>query len=125
PSLDARGAGLRSRHAISSSTRRCRVRRLLLAAELEAGDPGASSLVAAFRRELPRWDVALLSDPGSAPARPAWQSAPATVHPRAPLPLIEALRGSEAVVLGDDALRGRAETRRQALHVAALAKALG
>jgi hypothetical protein len=98
------------------------VRRLLLTGELAAQDPASNALLAAFARELPRWQLELV---GSGSPAPAWRDDPTRINARSPFPLLDAVRGSEAVVLGDESLRGRAKASAHGLHVAALAKALG
>jgi polysaccharide pyruvyl transferase WcaK-like protein len=97
---------------------------VLLAGDVGARDPGDDALLAAFARELPRWNLVLMSaDPASAADRHGHPS----VGTRDLRRLLGALRQSEMLVLGDGALRGagRGERGRDVLAITLAAKALG
>jgi polysaccharide pyruvyl transferase WcaK-like protein len=97
---------------------------VLLAGDLGARDPGDDALLAAFARELPRWNLVLMSgDPASAARR---HGRPA-VGTRDLRRVIGAVRHCELLVLGDGALRGpgRGDRGRDVLGITLAAKALG
>lgn len=97
---------------------------VLLAGDLGARDPGDNALLAAFARELPRWQLVLMSaDPVSSSHRHARPAVGTRDYRR----LLGAVRACKMLVLGDGALRGpgRGDRTRDVLAITLAAKALG